>query len=142
MSNALTTQMQSLVAALAAAYPARITTRDWQDAGQRSDSELESGIYTFISKSESDYADYPGREAQLGTLQLVLIAQIKVGEGTGTAAIEDAEGDMIDEIKSFASNLPASIAEPGNLALRGWQQSGQLEHPYGWVAFRFEWYLN
>ena len=140
--NTLTLQMQSLASALAAAYPQRIVTRNWEDSSQRSDSDLARGIFTLIGKSESDYADYPGREAQLGTLQFVVIAQIKVAEGSGASAVEDAEGDLIDEIKAFASNPPPSLAEAGNLALTGWQQSGQLEHPYGWVAFRFERYLS
>lgn len=140
--NALTQQMQSLETALAGAYPQRIVTRNWEDSSQRSDSDLARGIFTLISRSETDYADYPGREAQLGTLQFVVIAQIKVAEGSGAATVEDAEGDLIDEIKAFASNPPSLLADAGNLALLGWQQSGQLEHPYGWVAFRFEWYLS
>lgn len=140
--STLTLKMQSLAAALATHYPQRIVTRDWEDSSQRNDSDLTRGIYTLISKSETDYADYPGREAQLGTLQFVLIAQIKVAEASGASTVEDAESDLIDEIKAFVSNPPPSLADAGNLALVSWQQSGQLEHPYGWVAFRFEWYLN
>jgi hypothetical protein len=115
--STLTLKMQSLAAALATHYPQRIVTRDWEDSSQRNDSDLTRGIYTLISKSETDYADYPGREAQLGTLQFVLIAQIKVAEASGASTVEDAESDLIDEIKAFVSSPPPSLADAGNLAL-------------------------
>ncbi|WP_374349633.1 hypothetical protein [Chitinimonas sp.] len=132
-------RLEALKSALASALPARRVTRAWCDSNLRTHSELSAGIYTLIARRESEYADYPGREAQLGTLELALIGQIQLAEKASGLDVERAELAMLDEIKAFVGNLPAGL---GNLALREAQQSGQIEAPYGWVAFRLDWYLN
>lgn len=139
MNNTLKEQMEALALALGSACPHRIVTRDYIDASQRNLSDLQAGVFTLISKSKAGYADYPGRVAQLGTRKLILLAQVAVNEGDPSSAVEDAEGDVIDEIEFFVSNRASAL---GDLLLRSNIQSGQLEVPFGWVVFELEWQLT
>lgn len=134
--SALSVTMNLLAATLAAAVPARVVSRDFTDFAQRADSDLVAGVYTLLSTGEGAFATYRGREAQLGTLNVILVFQARVAEDALPSACEDAEGDAVDEIKALcASVLPNGI---DGLALVSWKNSGQLEHPYCWVAFELE----
>jgi hypothetical protein len=58
------------------------------------------------------------------------------GKEANGQQVEDAEFEMLEQLRSFACNpLPESI---GGLALKEFGQSGQHEAPYGWIAARFE----
>lgn len=131
--------LEQLKDALATALPGRLVTREWLDPSQRKDEALQQGVITLISRREQGYADYPGREAQLGTLELALIGQLHCGAKGNGLDVERAELALVEEVKAFVANRPDEL---GNLALRSWEQSGQLEAPYGWVAFSLNWYLN
>ena len=115
----------------------RVVTRSWKDFDGHAQADLEAGIYTLISQAERDYANYYGREAQLG-LQTILISGVFVLSESATGEqIEDAEFEMVEELKAVAQvrSKPEII---GALQLVGFQQSGQLEAPYGWILARFE----
>lgn len=134
--SALSVQQDLLKTTLAAKFPARVVTRDFLDFAQRSDADLAAGVYTIISLGESGFANFVGREAQLGTRNVMILAQIRVAENAAPSAAEDAEGTLIDEIKDLCNDvLPAGI---DSLLLVSYKQSGQLEHPNAWVAFEME----
>lgn len=130
--STLSVQMNALRDALAAMYPTRMVTRDLLDFAQRDDTELLAGIYTVVARNEGDYSHTMGREAYYGTLKIGVLGQIRVAENLTPSAVEDAEGLMIDEIKALVRSRTVAINSLQLVALR---QSGQLEHPYGWVAF-------
>lgn len=134
--SALSVQQELLKSTLAAKFPARVVTRDFQDFAQHSDADLAAGVYTLIALGERGFANFVGREAQLGTRNVMILAQIKLAESTTPSAAEDAEGVLIDEIKDFCNDvLPAGI---DGLLLTSYKQSGQMEHPNAWVAFEME----
>lgn len=130
--STLSIQMNALKAAIVAMYPNRIVTRDLYDFAQRAEADLLKGIYTVISQTESNYTNTRGREAYYGTHKIGLLGQIKLSEDSTPSAVEDAEGTMIDEIKAL---MRSRTLEVNSLQLIAWRQSGQLEVPYGWVAF-------
>ncbi len=115
----------------------RVVTRSWLDIDQRNQSDLRNGVYTVMSQAERDYANYRGREGELGTHTILVSAQFLLAENATGEQVEDAEFAMLDELKLVAKSAskPALI---GALELVGIQQSGQLEAPYGWVLARFE----
>jgi len=127
-----TVQTKALQAALVAMYPARVVTRDLLDFALRDEADLLKGIYTVVGRKESDYSHTMGREAYYGRRMIGLLGQIKVAEGDTPSAVEDAEGVMIDEIKALMRSRTLQI---NSLQLVECRQSGQLEYPYGWVAF-------
>lgn len=134
--SALSTTLDLLRATLAAHVPARVVSRDFVDFAQRPDADLLAGVYSLLSTGEGGYANFVGREAQLGTLNVMIIWQGKVGEDATPSACEDAEGVAVDEIKALCGSvLPAGI---DGMVLISWRNSGQFEHPYCWVAFEME----
>jgi len=136
-----------LAAQLAAQFPARGVTRSFLPHAQRSDDELAPGLFTVLSNGVASYpyehSDYgPGLDApaqtELGELELVITAQIKLPEGSTGEAVETAELDMLADLEAFAN---AAIGDELLVTLRllRARQSLQLDVPYGWV--HTEWHL-
>ncbi len=131
----LGTRMAALAAALAARQPARVVTRDYMDRAQRPQADLLKGVYTFLSMGEHGFTNAPGYNAQDGRQRVIVIADIQVAEDAAGSDLEEAEFTMVDEMKGLCRNLPANLCV---FNLESWQQSGQLEKPYGWVSFSLE----
>jgi len=125
----------SFEAHLAAANLRRLVTRKFQDFSLRSQAELDAGIYTLVSRGEFGYQNLGGRRAKDGGQTLRLIGQFQLGEDADPDATEDEEFTMVDEVKAFLQALPPEICQ---LEAKGYRQSEQLDHPYGWVAFDLE----
>lgn len=133
--STLIDRMALVAALLADRFPARLVTRSMKDFAARQPADLKRGIYTLISLGESDYANLRDRAAMDGRHRMLLVGQIQIGEKTEPEAIEDAEFVMAEEIKDFARNLPPALA---CLEMKNFRQSGQVEHPYGWIAVDLE----
>lgn len=133
--STLIDRMALVAALLADRFQARLVTRSMKDFAARQPADLKRGIYTLISLGESDYANLRDRAAMDGRHRMLLVGQIQIGEKTEPSAIEDAEFVMAEEIKDFARNLPPSLA---CLEMKNFRQSGQIEHPYGWIAVDLE----
>lgn len=133
--SVLSAHMNLIVSTLAALYPARVVTRDLKDFAERKKTDLDAGVYTVLSLGESGYANYRGREGMDGTVKILLVGQIRLSENAAPHAVEDAEGAMADEIKGLVRALPPALC---SLEMKGFRQSGQVEHPYGWIAVDLE----
>lgn len=134
MADALKDALDAFAGALALALPARLVTRDFRPLAQRVEAEIEQGVVSVVCLGEKDYANYRGREADLGTLSVMIVAQLKVTEDAAPSELEDAEFALAGEIKAALSGpLPVRQA-----LTSGFRQSGQIEFPYGWVAFECE----
>lgn len=121
---------------LAAALPSRLVMQSFKPMAQRSQDELVQGVLSAICRGEGKYANYHGREAQLGTLDVLLIGQLMVAGDPDGLAIEQAELAFAEEIKAFLrAPLPAGLRD---CQASGFRQSGQLEVPFGWVVFELE----
>ena len=131
----LAERMAALQAALATAMPTRVVVRDLKDFADRQKADVAAGVFTLISKGERGYRNYNGREAMDGRHSILLVGQIELGEDAAPSAVEDAEFAMVEEVKGFVRALPASLC---SLTMSGFQQSGQLDAPYGWVAITLE----
>lgn len=120
----LKSHFQSLV-------PGRIVTRDLVDPSQRDLDEMKQGVFTILSRSENNYANYPGRTAQLGTQQIIIIGQIQPNNDPSGLDCENAEFDLLEDVKTLVrSSLPAGIS---NLLLQDFKQSSQLDRPFAWI---------
>lgn len=126
---------EALKAAMQQAMPTRVITRDLADFAMRSAQDLDDGVLTLIGLGERDFVQVLGRSAQLGTMPLLLVGQIRVEEDAPPSAIEGAEDALVDEVKAFCRSLPSEV---GSLSLLSYRQSGQTEHPFGWVAIDLE----
>ena len=128
--------MELLRGALATAYPKRVVSRDLADFADRKKQDLAAGIYTIVNLASDQYPNYRGREGNFGRVQIVLLAQIELAESSTPSQIEDAELAMLEELQAFTRTvLPQGI---DSLVLTAHRSSGQLEHPYGWIACQME----
>lgn len=130
--DALAAVMTALRDGLEAALPGRLVTRRFLPLSMRSQEELAAGVVAVVALGEQDFANYRGREADLGTLQVVIVGQLQVASGHPDE-VEDAELELAAQIKAW---LAGAMPEPVRQCIaRGFRQSGQLEAPYGWVVF-------
>ena len=130
----LKTALDDLKTALDTALPTRVVTRSLRDFTQHQLSDLEAGILTLISHRESGYANYRGREADLGKLAIITVGQLKLPENAAPSDVEDAEFAFAEEVKTFLQTvLPVEA-----VILLETRFSGQLEAPYGWFAMDWE----
>ena len=131
---ALADALNALRDGLAAAMPTRVVTRDLLPFDLRREADLTAGVLSVVANTESRYANYRGREAQLGRLRVVVVGQIKLPEGAQPSAVEDAEFAFADAVKVFLGGvLPVT-----DVQLLETRFSGQLEAPYGWFAMEWE----
>jgi len=130
----LKTALDNLKTALAAALPTRVVTRDLRDFAQHAQSDLEAGVLTIVSHREAGYANYRGREADLGKLSVITVGQLKMPEAAAPSEVEDAEFAFAEETKTFLQTvLPVEA-----VVLLETRFSGQLDAPYGWFAMDWE----
>lgn len=129
--------LSALSAGLAAALPAgRIVTRSFQPLALRNQADLLAGVFTLVCRGESGYANYLGREADLGALRVLLFGQLLLPGNPSGLQVEQAELAMAEEVKTFLrSPLPAGVRE---CLARSFEQSAQLEVPMGWIGFELE----
>lgn len=130
------TVLEALRSGLAAAMPARQVSRRFRAMGELSAAALAAGDVAIVCRGEKDFANYNGREAQLGTLEVMLVGRLQVGDEDGLA-VEQAELALAGEVKAFVATRPwpAGIDDIRFLRVR---QSGQLEAPFGWVVMDLE----
>lgn len=133
----LSSRMEAIAAELQARYPERVVTRSLRDFAERERDELLAGVYTLVSLGEGGYRNYNGREALDGRQRLMLVGQIELAEDAAPQAVEDAEFELVAEVKAFLQALPPALC---TLVATGFRSSGQADRPYGWVAFELEYH--
>lgn len=143
MPGELAAGVQALVAALAVACPARVVRRGFVPYPQLQEAELLAGALHVLALGEAEFANWRGREADLGVLRVVIVGQVladarALPPGAGpealSAAVQDAEFALAEEVKGFLVD-PAPLRQ---CLATGFEQSGQMECPFGWVAFECE----
>lgn len=123
--------LEAMKDALQASLPARVVTRELIDPANAPEADLEKGVICLVSSGGGGFANYLGREGDLGELKVSLVAFVLVDEQASPLEVERAElavlGDVLGWINSPAV-APMDVVLPGD-----WAQSQQLEHPHGWV---------
>lgn len=126
--------LENLKNALQSAMPTRVVTRDLMNFDLRQEADLEAGVLTVAANRERGYANYRGREADLGRMSLLVVGQLKMPENALPSEVEDAEFVFAEEVKGFLQGaLPVQAAD-----LLETRFSGQLDAPYGWFAMDME----
>ncbi|MEY2634050.1 MAG: hypothetical protein RIR00_2704, partial [Pseudomonadota bacterium] len=129
MSTASLVALKSRIQTLA---PGRVVTRSYADFADRSPADLAVGVFTILSLGETSYPDEIYEPGRFGVRSIRVVGQILLAEDCTGEDIEAAEESMMDDIRVTVQDpLPADLF---GLALVSWQQSGQLDKPYGWVA--------
>jgi len=124
--------LDAIVASLAAALPARHVQRNLIDPANETAARLTAGVICLVSEGGGKFANYRGREGDLGQMDVRAVGFVQVAESSQPADIERAELTLLGDLLTWVS----TTAVPGlDTVMPGdWAQSKQLEHPYGWLA--------
>lgn len=128
--------LDALVDSLSAALPARFVQRSLVDAANEKIERVQAGLLCVVAKGGGDFANYRGREGDLGTMQVSVVGFVHVGEKSLPADVERAELDLLGELLVWVSTtkvLGIDVVTPGD-----WTVSRQLEHPYGWLVLALD----
>ncbi|MGE0350949.1 hypothetical protein [Hydrogenophaga sp.] len=128
--------LDAIEASLFATLGDRHVQRGLADPAAADRQHLLDGLVCVVGQGGGSFANYLGREGQLGLMTVMLVGFLLVEEDTEPVAIEQAELALLQELLDWT-------AHPNNPGLNSvlpleFRQSQQLEHPYGWVALSLE----
>lgn len=128
--------MDAIAASLSAYLPARHVQRSLIDSGNAPRAQLLAGLICVVSGGGGGFANYRGREGDLGRMTVNLVCFVAVAENTKPADVERAELAVLGDFLSWIS----TTAVPGVDAIYpgDWKQSQQLEHPCGWLVLALD----
>lgn len=127
MSSTIKPILDAVKAALAAAAPARVTTRKLEGFAERKASDLEQGVFTLVKKGRRDV------DTNISYLKCLLVGQVLINEDADGEAVEEAELLMEDDVQRFIGGVQGC-----HISAPSWSQSQQIELPYGWIAVELE----
>lgn len=124
--------LDAIVDSLTDALPERYVQRSLINPANVPKASLLAGTVCVVTEGGGGFANYRGREGDLGQINVRLVGFVQVGESTEPADVERAEllllGDLLWWVNSTA--VPGlDVLYPGD-----WVSSKQLEHPYGWLS--------
>lgn len=129
-NNDIRQRMAALDASLRTALPKRIIKRGLQHFDAHTPAELCCGVLMLISDSETDFNPSMGMPAKSGTHKIIVVGHCKTDEMACPSELEIAEMDLIEDLKAWIRQPPAGM----DLLPEQFQQSRQLEFPYGWIT--------
>jgi hypothetical protein len=130
--------LEAIKDSLAAAMPTRTVQRSLPlDPANLPREQLLAGVLCLVCEDGGDFANYYGREGQLGDMHVSVVGFLQVAEDTEPAAIEQAELTLLQELLDWTGNT-GDIDPAASLLPEGWTQSKQLEHPFGWLILRLD----
>lgn len=135
--NELDTALEAIKTSLAAALPLRVVQRSLVlDPINHDPAELDKGVICLVAGGGGRFANYRGREGQLGHCTLGVIGFVKVAEGSNALATEQAELALLADVLAWvAAPATPGSPKPWDSALpQDWRCSRQMEHPYGWMV--------
>jgi len=124
--------LEAIKTSLAAALPLRYVQRSLVDPANAPAAKLTAGLICVVSDGGGEFANYRGREGDLGVMHVRLVGFVQVGASTEPVAVETAELALLGDLLGWVSTAAVTgldVIYPGD-----WQQSKQLEHPYGWLV--------
>lgn len=131
--------MQALEAGLKASAAARTVQRGMVlDVANIKKADLERGLLCLVAQGGGGFLNYQGREGDGGDLNVTLVAYVCVPEKALPVQLEQAEFAVIEDVLAFCKALPPTGAPLDAVIPISWTQSGQLEHPYGWVTMKLK----
>lgn len=126
--------LNALQSSLAAGLPGRQVSRKLAVPGAEKSTLLQAGVVSVVATGGGNFANWSGREGELGDVDFSLFCPVKVAEkGTTSEDVELAELDMLDEVLAWCQSTgkPAILGEV--VPLR-WRNSAQTSFPYGWIV--------
>jgi len=127
--------LEGILASLSAKLPGRKFTRSLVDPANLKKQDEAAGVVCIVNEGGGGFANYLGREGDLGELQVALVGFIRVAENTEPAAIEVAELALLHELLDW-TNDQGAVRAGDSVLPTDFTQSKQLQHPHGWVLLK------
>lgn len=124
--------LDAIVVSLAAALPERYVQRSLAEPALAPKEKLAAGLVCLVSEDGGNFANYRGREGDLGTLNAALVGFVKVADKSDAVEVERAELTLLGELLDWVNT--AAVPGLDVMTPKDWRQSKQLEHPYGWLV--------
>lgn len=124
-----------------AAMPHRVVQRSLVlDPANHDPAALAKGVICLVAGGGGQFANYRGREGQLGHMALGVVAFVKVPEGLAPVAVETAELAVLADVLAWVkAPVAPGMPRPYDSALpKAFRQSGQLDHPWGWIVIELD----
>lgn len=114
----------------------RVVRRGLVDPAVLPMQELKAGVLCLVAGGGGGFANYQGREGELGTVRASIVGFVIVPEKSAKEEVEQAELALLEDVLMWVGERkapPLDCIYPGD-----YTQSGQLEHPIGWFALAME----
>ncbi|MBU0749149.1 MAG: hypothetical protein KKG67_20395 [Gammaproteobacteria bacterium] len=136
--NTFDDALEGIKNSMAAALPHRVVQRSLvMDPHNHDPEELAKGVLCLVNGGGGQFANYRGREGQLGHSTLGVIGFVKVDEGALPEAVERAELALLADVMAWVK--APGVPRPFDSALpKEFRQSRQMEHPWGWIVIELD----
>lgn len=136
--NPTDTALEGIKTSMAAKLPHRVVQRSLVlDPVNHDPAAMAKGVLCLVGGGGGSFANYRGREGQLGRVSLGVVGFVKVADDSEPEAVEAAElallHDVLDWVRDTGLPRPFDSALP-----KDWRQSRQMEHPYGWIVLELD----
>lgn len=124
--------MQALEASLIAALPTWHVERSLVDPANETSARITAGVICIVSAGGGNFANWTGREGELGDMEVKLVGFKQVGAKAKPVDCEKAELALLGQLKAWCQQKhaePIDCVKPGD-----YRQSQQLSHPLCWLA--------
>lgn len=125
--------LEALKDSLAAKLPHRVVTRSLIDPAMSKQEEIEAGTLCLVTEDGGEFANYYGREGELGRGNVRAVGFLRVADDSEPVEIERAElaflAEVLAWVKDPGEQRPVNAVYPLDFNL-----SKQLEHPLGWFT--------
>lgn len=137
-ANDFDAALEGIKTSMAAALPHRVVQRSLVlDPATHDPEALAKGVICLVNGGGGRFANYRGREGQLGHATLGVIGFVKVSESEPPEAVESAElallADVLAWVKAPGTPKPFDSALP-----QDFKQSRQMDHPFGWIVIELD----
>lgn len=129
--------LELVLASLRASLPRRHVQRGLVDPAAVPMRQLLDGTVCLVADGGGDFANYYGREGEMGRMKVAALGFLKVAENTLPLDIEQAELALLGELLTWTQQ-PLSTQPGWSVLPQSWRCSGQQEHPYGWLYLELE----
>ena len=136
--NTYDAALAGIEASMQAAMPHRVVQRSLViDPMNHDPAALAKGVICLVAGGGGQFANYRGREGQLGHAKLGVVAFVKVPEDSKPVAVETAELAVLADVLAWVKN--PGMPRPFDSALpKEFRQSEQMDHPWGWIVLELD----
>lgn len=136
LDSPIDTMLEAWRQSMADAMPHRVVQRGLVDPALLPQADWEAGVLCLVGGGGGNFANWHGREGELGTVRATVVGFVLVGEREAQVVVEQAELGLLADLLEWVQLRkapPLDAIYPGDF-----RQSQGLEHPAGWMALKLE----